>query len=251
MRLRVLQLRIFALCWSFVLAPGTSLIQGQTETQPVSFMREVAPILKDQCVSCHRADKAKGGYRLHTFRALTTPGTSGERPIVPSHPNSSHLLDLLTRTDSEDRMPQDADSLPPSSIELIRRWIEQGAVFDGPDPESLWTSALGPALHPPPPLRYPFPWPVSAVTFDAAGEHLLTSGYREVRVWEAGNWKLVRRWTNLPERVLGIALHPQSSWAAVAGGLPGRLGETRWMDVSSGQFERVLHTGVDVFLSSA
>ena len=97
----------------------------------ISFVREIAPILNTSCVPCHHADKAKGGYRLHSFQALNQPGKSKKPPLVPGTTRSGSLFSLLTTADAEDRMPQNGDPLPAESIALIRSWIEQGARFDG------------------------------------------------------------------------------------------------------------------------
>ena len=44
--------------------------------EPVSFVREIAPILRDKCLTCHGPEKAKGEYRLDTFELLQKPGAS-------------------------------------------------------------------------------------------------------------------------------------------------------------------------------
>ena len=50
----------------------------------VSFVRDVAPILVEQCLECHRADKSKGAYRLDHFDALFKSGDSEAKPVVPA-----------------------------------------------------------------------------------------------------------------------------------------------------------------------
>ena len=43
----------------------------------VSFSNQVASILVDNCVACHGAKKAEGGYRIDTFEYLSKSGDSG------------------------------------------------------------------------------------------------------------------------------------------------------------------------------
>src|SRR5262245_47627094 len=82
----------------------------------VDFDREVAAILASRCVGCHRPEKTKGGYQLHTLAALMKPGRSREAPIVAGRPEASLLIRLIESTDSEERMPQDGEPLAPGEI---------------------------------------------------------------------------------------------------------------------------------------
>src|SRR5215216_3093595 len=94
--------------------------------ETVAFCKDIAPTLVAKCLACHNSEKAKGGYRLHTFEALLKPGTSKEAPIVPGKPDASLLYKLITAKDEDDRMPQKDDPLPPELITTIKHWIEQG-----------------------------------------------------------------------------------------------------------------------------
>src|SRR3982751_6916754 len=95
--------------------------------KPVSFRRDIAPLLIQNCQTCHGPEKAKGNYRLDTFTRLTTPGENKAAPVTPKHADKSELFRLITTTDEDDRMPQKADPLPAAQVQLIKRWIEEGA----------------------------------------------------------------------------------------------------------------------------
>src|SRR5688572_1259722 len=101
--------------------------------EPVIFVKEIAPILRDKCLTCHGPEKAKGEFRLDTFETLSKPGSSKNPPLVSGAPEKSHLFELLTTTDDDDRMPQKDAPLPKEHIALVERWIREGAKFDGPD----------------------------------------------------------------------------------------------------------------------
>src|SRR3954471_9720657 len=77
-----------------------------TRADAVRFTRDVAPVLLRRCQGCHGPDKAKGGYRLDTFAALTRPGDSGDPPITPGKADRSNLFHLVTTDDADDRMPK-------------------------------------------------------------------------------------------------------------------------------------------------
>src|SRR5688500_12819933 len=108
---------------------------GVSAAEPVSFTRDIAPVLREKCLTCHGAEKAKGNYRLDTFELLNKPGSSKTAPIAPGKPSQSHLYELLTASDEDDRMPQKDEPLPKAQIAMIERWIREGAEFDGPDPK--------------------------------------------------------------------------------------------------------------------
>ena len=88
----------------------------------VSFSREVAPILQRQCVACHKEGKAKGKYRLDTYEQLRKELEPGDL--------ETELFHRVTTDDEEERMPVDADPLGDQEINVIRRWIVEGASYD-------------------------------------------------------------------------------------------------------------------------
>lgn len=100
----------------------------QTE-QPVDYARQIRPILSKRCWTCHGPDEntREVGLRLDTRQGAT------EWAIVPGDAESSAVVDRIAETDPDYRMPPPASKkkpLTPDEIELVRRWIDQGAKFD-------------------------------------------------------------------------------------------------------------------------
>jgi hypothetical protein len=197
---------------------------------PVSFARQIVPILVDQCLECHRAEKAKGSYRLDTVEQLLRPGDSGEPPLVAGKPEEGELMRLILSHDDDDRMPKKADPLPAAQIELLRAWIVEGAAFDVPDRRSPLAGLVERALREPAPERYPRPLPVTALALNGDGKVLVTGGYHEVLAWNPADGKLRARISDLPERILGLSFVAGGPLLAVAGGSPGRSGEVWLVD---------------------
>jgi mono/diheme cytochrome c family protein len=107
---------------------------------PVDFDRDIRPIFKASCQKCHGAEgKPKGQFRLD-FRAAAFRGGAGGKAIRPGKAAESLLYKLLVDADPDARMPQKAPRLPAAQIELLRRWIDEGA----PWPEE---AAGGDTLH--------------------------------------------------------------------------------------------------------
>ncbi|MCH8924346.1 MAG: hypothetical protein IIA67_14500, partial [Planctomycetes bacterium] len=101
-----------------------------TAAEPVDFNRDIRPILSDKCFACHGPDKSK---RQAELRLDTKTGAFAKRDdghtLVPGDLAKSLLFGRITAADEEERMPP-ADSgrtLSAAQIELIGRWIKQGA----------------------------------------------------------------------------------------------------------------------------
>lgn len=122
---RVLALLVMAGLW-----PGVfDGVRGSTSD--VDFNRDIRPILSDNCYACHGPDEAqrKAKLRLDQREDATKPARSGETPIVPGEPSKSELIFRITTEDEDDRMPpvSTGKTISSTQIDLLRRWIEQGA----------------------------------------------------------------------------------------------------------------------------
>ncbi len=235
---------IFLGIWTLIL--GIS----QLPAAPVSFSHDLAPILADKCLTCHQEKKAKGKYRLDSFEALLKPGDSKDAPLTASKPDASSLYTRLVATDEDDRMPQKDDALPAAQIALFKQWIEQGAKFDGADPKTPLHDLLAKKEAPKSPEKYPHPLPLTALAFSPDGKSIFTSGYREVLEWSTTEGKLLRRIGGMPERVLALAMQSGGKNLAVAGGTPGRNGETLVVDLSRGTVAHKLPGSKDTVLAA-
>jgi mono/diheme cytochrome c family protein len=218
---------------------------------PVSFSRELAPLLEKKCVACHGAEKAKGGFRLHTFSNLLQGGDSKEPIVTAGRPEQSKLHQLLVATDPDDRMPQKDEPLPSNQIELLKRWILEGAAFDGPDPKVTLASLRANVPHPAPPAAYAHPVPVAALAFAPDGRTLAAGGRHEVTLWDPRNGTLLGRYTNLDQQTLALAYSPNGELLAAGGGTPGRSGQLKLIETGLGTVRPSLVSLNDLVLSAA
>jgi hypothetical protein len=104
---------------------------GEVSTSQIDFNRDIRPILSDNCFACHGPDEGarKAKLRLDRPEEAIKPARSGETPIVPGEPSKSEIIIRVTAEDEDDRMPpaSSGKTLSATQIDLLRRWIEQGA----------------------------------------------------------------------------------------------------------------------------
>jgi len=125
--------------------------------EPVSFARQIAPLLARRCLVCHSARVAEGRVDLENYAAVLRGGAKG-KTVVPGAALESHLYLAL----ADGSMPQNSEPFQATELALVRNWIDSGAPLDkGVDAEdSLW-NIVPRSPHPLPPQRYPFPVAVS------------------------------------------------------------------------------------------
>jgi hypothetical protein len=97
---------------------------------PVSFPRDVRPILSQHCFECHGADTQESNLRVDRRADLLKGGKSGRAAVVPGHGADSRLLLVVSGKDKKLSMPPEGARLTASEIEILRRWIDDGAAFD-------------------------------------------------------------------------------------------------------------------------
>lgn len=100
---------------------------------PISFNRDIRPILSDKCFRCHGFDvnHRKAGLRLDLREAALEPAKSGEVAIRPGDPEKSELIRRITSADAEEVMPPPKEhaALKPQEIATLRKWVATGAEY--------------------------------------------------------------------------------------------------------------------------
>jgi cytochrome c553 len=101
---------------------------------PLSFSRDIRPILSQNCFLCHGQDEKRrgAGLRLDEREPALEELESGLRAITPGNLEESELIARITAEDESLRMPP-ADShktLTAEQIELLKRWVAEGAEYE-------------------------------------------------------------------------------------------------------------------------
>lgn len=120
--------------WSCSQKPSNEL--ALSDEEQISYNFHIRPILSDKCFACHGPDanKREADLRLDTeagaFAALKE--SPGKFALVSGKPLESEVYHRITTSDPGALMPPPESnlSLSANEIELIRRWIEQGAKYE-------------------------------------------------------------------------------------------------------------------------
>jgi WD40 repeat protein len=220
---------ILAICATTIAAPGFA--QAQT---PVSFYREVRPILRKRCQGCHQPANQGGKLVLTNYSAFKAGGAGGVS-FVPGKPQDSILMRFITG--DPPAMPKNQRPLPKSEVEVIRRWIAEGAKNDTPvikDPIDQ--------DHPP---TYSTPPVVSALAYSPDGSQLAVSGFREVLIHKADGSGLAARLVGKSKRIESVVYSPDGQYLAAVGGNPGESGEVQFWDAKTYKLANAVQIGFD------
>ncbi len=118
--------RIFVLL-AVVLVIG---VQSAWADEKVDFAKQIQPVLVEHCGKCHGEKRASAKMRLHTAAAIKEKWDAEKDLIVAGKPEESELYKrLVLPKDNKKRMPKGGEPLAKDQIDLIAKWIKEGAVL--------------------------------------------------------------------------------------------------------------------------
>jgi hypothetical protein len=106
--------------------PGNPVDPGKPcDPNTVYFQRDVLPILLSNCnfSGCHNASDRQKGVILDSYNNVMT----SKADVRPGNAQGSDLYERITETDPKKRMPYQRPALSAAQIDIIKRWINQGA----------------------------------------------------------------------------------------------------------------------------
>jgi hypothetical protein len=108
-------------------------VQDAGARETVEFNRDIRPLLSDRCYTCHGPDQARRRTKLRfDVEADAKQDLGGRFAIVPGDAAKSEMIRRITAADPARRMPPESSgrTLTTGEIDLIQRWIEQGAKWE-------------------------------------------------------------------------------------------------------------------------
>ncbi len=109
-----------------ILFQGT-LTESAANTDRVDFARDVWPILSGKCLRCHGPNNQESGFRLDQRETALNGGDEHAPNIVPGNSGESNLIRFASGLVDGMEMPPEGDPLTAEQINILRRWIDQGA----------------------------------------------------------------------------------------------------------------------------
>ena len=158
------------------------------EPAPPNFADHVAPLLRENCLSCHKGSRARNGLDLRTAQGILKGGSSGPA-VVPGDPEGSLLYQVMVHA-REPYMPPDEPPLETDVTDVIEAWIAGGARANATDTGAP-SAPAGPTFVAPPKV----------------GEAVLPEGVSTQPVW----------WSEHSDTINALAASPTAPLVAVSG----------------------------------
>src|SRR5262245_52657456 len=139
--------------------------------EEISYYRQIRPIFQQHCQGCHQPAKDQGGFIMTDYASLLKSGNSNQPGIVPGQwAKSLVFLQITSQAGKPPAMPKGKDPLIDHDVNLIRRWIAQGAKDDTPTASKIVVDAD----HPPAYAHAPV---ITSLSYSPDGQLLAVSGY--------------------------------------------------------------------------
>lgn len=225
----------------FAWACVSSSLRAEESTAAVSYYRQVRPVLQRHCSGCHQPAKRGGELVVTTYVDFQRGGANGPG-FVPGKPDESLVIQYISGEQPE--MPRGADPLPPATVALIRRWIEQGAQDDTPATAREVVDAEHPPLYHSPPV-------ISALAYSPDSQTLAVGGHHEILLHQADGQGLTARLIGRSPKITSVRFSPNGQWLAATGGAPALFGEVQIWDLSSRTLKHSINLSFDTLFGAS
>jgi WD40 repeat protein/mono/diheme cytochrome c family protein len=204
--------------------------------QPVSWFHDIRPLFKTSCVSCHRPEKRKGKLDLTSYAGLQQGGESGAC-FKAHHPGDSLVVKQVSGEEPE--MPPKGETLQLEEIELISRWLKEGALDDTPEQTpDFFRAPETPPIY----TRLPV---ITSMAYHTNGTLLAVAGYQEILLYEPLSRTVVARLLGALPRLESLAFSPDGQLLAASGGIPAEFGEVQIWDLAKHTLQRRIRVSQD------
>ena len=119
--------------WLLVILGSSGFSRSSHAVEAISFSRDVMPILSEHCFQCHGPDEKarKAKLRLDSREGVLLSGKDGVAAVIPGQSRRSKLVQRIESTHADELMPppENKHPLKREQIALLKRWIDEGAVW--------------------------------------------------------------------------------------------------------------------------
>ncbi len=190
----------------------------------VSFAKDVWPIFRQHCWSCHSGDKPQGALRLDAESHLRKGGENGPI-VVPGKPDESSLIEQVSG--DKPAMPPKQPPLGEAKVAILRRWIAAGAKIDSMPVDATATVKI--------PATYDYAPSITSVAYHPDGLRVACACRSEVVIVSLVDETPPIRLATGSDLVTFVEFSPDGKLLAAAGGTPAQFGELTVFDVDKKQ----------------
>ena len=138
-------MKLFMVAWVLLVVAVSCQLEKREkiDLSAIDYNLHVRPIINKNCIVCHGGVKKSSNLSFLFREEALAVNKSGKRAIVPGDVANSEMIARIKNHDPEERMPLDHDPLSKKEIEILTKWIEQGAewkdhwAFMPPQPTAL------------------------------------------------------------------------------------------------------------------
>lgn len=105
-------------------------LSGSIGSSSVDYNTEVKPILNKHCMGCHGGVKKAGDVSFLFEHEMLEPGKSGKIPVVRGDADASEMIRRILSDDPDEKMPKNGTPLKEEEIDILKKWINQGAKWE-------------------------------------------------------------------------------------------------------------------------
>ncbi len=226
---------LFLGCISWAANSAAAADEKAAPAGPVSFYRQVRPLLQRNCTGCHQPAKAGGKLVLTSYAATKAGGEQGAG-FEPGKPDDSLLIEFISG--EKPSMPKNAPPLSKDQVALISRWISEGAKDDTPEEVQDTISPENPPVYTSPPV-------IAAFAYSPDSQLIAVSGFREILLHKADGSGLAARLVGRSQYITSLAFSPDGKLLAATGGNPSLFGEVQFWNVADKKLERSVTVTTD------
>ncbi len=208
---------------------------------PVSFYRQVRPILQRECAGCHQPSKQGGKLVLTAYEGLKKGGDAGPG-FVAGKPADSVIVQYISGEKPE--MPKNSTPLSIERIALITRWIAEGATDDTPARVEDTISAEHPPTYGASPV-------ITALAYSPDSKLLAVSGYHEILVHNADGSGLAARLVGRAQRIQSVRFSPDGKTIGAVGGAPALFGEAQLWNLAEKKLVQSVTVSYDTLFGAS
>lgn len=254
----------------FAVVPGAAVLAEDAKPadkaeMKITYVDHVLPLLREKCGSCHNANDKKGDLVVDNFTALMLGGGSGAVVATDGDAEGSTLYRVVAHL-SEPIMPPGQPKLPDEQLNLIKKWIEGGALENSGSVAKIKKNAVTkvvvsserPAGPPPMPenlpldpiITSPSANAVTALAVNPWSTLAAVSGHTQVLLYNTQTMELVAV-LPFPEGTPHVLRFSRNgSLLLAAGGRGGHSGRVVLFDVKTGTRTAEIGSEYDAVLAA-